>query len=317
VRASDPGARIAVVTWSIADIPDLAGRTAIVTGANSGIGLEAARALAAHGAAVTMAVRDEGRGEAAAGQVRAGACAPVEVAPLDLADLASVRRFAAQWSGSHPEGLDLLVNNAGVMAIPRRETADGFEMQLGTNHLGHFALTGLLVDALRPDARVVTVSSGAHRFGAMDFDDLQSQHGYSRWRAYGQSKLANVLFALELHRRAEAAGVPLRSIGVHPGYAATNLQHVGPQMSGSRIAGAVVSLSNRFLAQSAQAGAWPTLMAATHPDVPSGAFLGPTQWRGQRGTPGYETPSQAARDVESARRLWEASTELTGVRYPW
>jgi NAD(P)-dependent dehydrogenase (short-subunit alcohol dehydrogenase family) len=203
------------------------------------------------------------------------------------------------------------------MAIPRRETADGFEMQLGTNHLGHFALTGLLVGSLRPAGRVVTVSSGAHRFGRMDFDDLQSVLDYQKWRVYGQSKLANILFALELHRRAEAGGADVRSIAVHPGYAATNLQSVGPQMSGSRIGASMMGLANRVLAQSAEAGAWPTLMAATDPSVPSGTFIGPTGFMGQRGTPGFETPSEAARDVDAARRLWHVSTELTGVSYPW
>jgi NAD(P)-dependent dehydrogenase (short-subunit alcohol dehydrogenase family) len=303
--------------WSTADIPDLTGRTAIITGANSGIGLAAAEELAAHGASVTLAVRDRVRGDAAAQRISARATGPVEVASLDLADLASVRDFATTWSDTHPDGLDLLVNNAGVMAIPRRETADGFEMQLGTNHLGHYALTGLLADALTDDARVVTVSSGAHRFGRMDFDDLQSEQGYQKWRVYGQSKLANILFGLELHRRASAADVPLRSIAVHPGYAATNLQRVGPEMSGDRISGVLMNLANRFLAQSAEAGAWPTLMAATDPDVPGGTFLGPTQWRGQRGTPGLETPSEDARDPQAARLLWDESARLTGVQFPW
>jgi NAD(P)-dependent dehydrogenase (short-subunit alcohol dehydrogenase family) len=306
------------MTWSSADIPDLTGRSIIVTGANSGIGLEAAKALAAHGAAVTLAVRDIGRGADAAGRIRVSAPhADVAVERVDLADLASIREFAARWSSAHPEGLDVLVNNAGVMAIPRRETADGFEMQLGTNHLGHFALTGLLVGSVRPGGRVVTVSSGAHRFGRMDFDDLQSARSYQKWRAYGQSKLANVLFALELHRRAEAAGADLLSIAVHPGYAATNLQSVGPQMSGSRVRTSMMGLANRVLAQSAEAGAWPTLMGATDPGVPGGAFIGPTRFFGQRGTPGFETPSEAARDVAAARRLWDVSTELTGVSYPW
>ena len=305
------------MTWSSADIPDLTGRSIVVTGANSGIGLEAATSLAAHGAAVTLAVRDVDRGSSAADQIRAASPqAQVEVARLDLADLASVREFAAVWTAAHPDGLDVLVNNAGVMAIPRRETADGFEMQLGTNHLGHFALTGLLVGSLRPAGRVVTVSSGAHRFGRMDFDDLQSE-SYQKWRVYGQSKLANILFALELHRRAEAAGADLRSIAVHPGYAATNLQSVGPPMSGSRVGASMMGLANRVLAQSAEAGAWPTLMAATDPSVPSGTYIGPTGFMGQRGTPGFETPSEAARDVDSARRLWDVSTELTGVTYPW
>jgi NAD(P)-dependent dehydrogenase (short-subunit alcohol dehydrogenase family) len=305
------------MAWSISDIPDLAGRTVVVTGGNSGIGLAAAVELAAHGAAVTLAVRDTAKGESAASVVRARATGQVEVARLDLADLASVRQFAESWCGSHPGGLDVLVNNAGVMAIPRRETVDGFEMQLGTNHLGHFALTGLLIGALRPGARVVSVSSAAHRFGRMAFDDLQSEATYRKWPAYGQSKLANILFALELHRRASAAGAELRSIAVHPGYANTNLQRVGPEMEGSRVGVSVVSLFNRVLAQPAEAGAWPTLMAATDPDVPSGTFIGPTGWRGSRGAPGFETPSDAARDPQSARRLWEVSTALTGVEFPW
>jgi NAD(P)-dependent dehydrogenase (short-subunit alcohol dehydrogenase family) len=306
------------MTWSSADIPDLTGRSIIVTGANSGIGLEAATSLAAHGASVTLAVRDVERGSAAAEQIRTGAPhAQVEVARLDLADLASVREFAATWTTDHPDGLDVLINNAGVMAIPRRETADGFEMQFGTNHLGHFALTGLLVESLRPGGRVVTVSSGAHRFGRMDFDNLQAERSYQKWRVYGQSKLANVLFALELHRRAEDAGADVCSIAVHPGYAATNLQSVGPQMSGSRVGASMTGLANRVFAQSAEAGARPTLMAATDPSVPSGTFIGPTGFLSQRGNPGFQTPSEAARDLDSARRLWDVSTALTGVSYPW
>ena len=303
--------------WTTADIPDLSGRRVIVTGANSGIGLAATAQLMAHGAAVTMAVRDELKGRAAAALVEDGGSGSIEVAWLDLADLASVRQFAATWREAHPEGLDVLVNNAGVMAIPRRESADGFELQLATNHLGHFALTGLLVGALRPDGRVVTVSSSMHRMGRIDFDDLQGATRYRKWGAYGQSKLANVLFALELHRRAEAADVPLRSIAVHPGYADTNLQAVGPRMSGHRLEATVMGCANRLYGQSAAAGAWPTLRAATDPDLPSGTFVGPTGLRGARGAPGLETPSDAARDPETARRLWEVSTELTGVAYPW
>jgi len=301
------------MTWSTSQIPDLTGRTVIITGANSGIGLEAARVLAGHGAAVTLAVRDEGRGQSAAASIGS----QVEVARLDLADLASVRGFASTWTQAHPDGLDVLVNNAGVMAIPRRETVDGFEMQLGTNHLGHFALTGLLADALRPAARVVTVTSGVHRMGRVDLDDLQSRGGYQKWRAYAQSKLANLLFSLELDRRAHVGGSDLRSIAVHPGYAATNLQRVGPSMEGNRVASVAVGLANRLFAQSAAAGAGPTLMAATDPDVPGGSFLGPTGLGGMRGAPGYEVPSEAARDEQVAQRLWAASEELTGVAYPW
>jgi len=306
------------MTWTPADIRGQQGRSVLITGANSGIGFEAAQALAAHGAGVTLAVRDEGRGAAAARAIEAAVPgARIEVARLDLADLASVHDLAAVWTAAHPEGLDVLVNNGGVMAIPRRESKDGYELQLATNHLGHFALTGLLLGSMRPGGRVVTVSSNVHRFGRIDFDDIQSQRGYQKWRAYSQSKLANLLFALELHRRAESAGADLRSIAVHPGWAATNLQQAGPRMSGSRVGVAWMAVLNRVVAQSAEAGAWPTLMAATAPGAASGTYIGPTGWRGQRGTPGLETPSQAARDVDSARRLWEASTALTGVSYPW
>lgn len=303
--------------WTVAEIPDLTGRTFVVTGANSGIGLCTADELAARGAAVTLAVRDEERGRQALTVVRRRSTGPVELARLDLADLASVRRFVADWRARHPEGLDVLVNNAGVMAVPRRRTADGFELQLGTNHLGHFALTGLLIDALRPDARVVTVSSMAHRYGRLDLADLQAERSYRKWRAYGQSKLANVLFGFELDRRSRAAGASLRSIVVHPGYAATNLQSAGPRMSGDRISERVAALVNAVIAQPATAGAWPTLRAATDPDVAGGTFLGPTGWFGMRGTPELQTPSPASRDLDSARRLWQVSTDLTGVSFPW
>src|SRR5215218_6878092 len=216
------GRRLAPVPWSPAEIPDQSGRRAIVTGANSGLGLIAARELARKGAAVVLACRNQAKGAAALEQVRAAAPgAQAELARLDLGSLDSVRAFAATQAAP----LDLLLNNAGVMAPPRAETADGFELQLGTNHLGHFALTGLLLGALKAASpRVVTISSNAHQLGRIDFDDLQSRRRYRRWRAYNQSKLANLLFMLELDRRARAAGLPLASVGAHPGYSATNLQ---------------------------------------------------------------------------------------------
>ena len=225
-------------TWSEAEIPDQSGRTVVVTGANSGIGFHAARGLAGAGADVVLAVRDSERGEAAAQRIRADSPdARLTVMALDLADLASVRAFAAAHAERRPDGLDLLVNNAGVMALPYRRTADGFEMQLGTNHLGPFALTGLLLESLlrRPQPRVVTVSSGAHRSGKIAFDDLQSERRYRKWRAYGQSKLANLLFAYELHRRATGAGLPLRSVAAHPGWAArTSDRRVSWSCTGTR-----------------------------------------------------------------------------------
>ena len=223
-------------------------------------------------------------------------------------------REAAPRIAAAADGLDLLINNAGVMAPPRRETADGFELQIGTNHLGHFALTGLLLGELegREGARVVTVSSTAHRFGRIRFDDLQGERRYFRWRAYGQSKLANVLFALELDRRLRAAGSTVASLAAHPGYAATNLQSAAPPA----LDRALFSITNRVLAQSAEMGALPQLYAATRPNLDGGLFIGPDGFEEQRGHPKVVRPSGAARDERTAARLWQASEELTGVEYP-
>ena len=295
--------------WTAADIPDLTGKVAVVTGANSGLGYETALELARRGAEVVLACRDERRGAEALERCRAAcpeASDRVALSRLDLADLSSVRDFAKRHTGEH-DGLDILVNNAGVMALDqRRTTADGFEMQFGTNHLGHFALTGLLLPSLlaRPGARVVSVSSGAHRFGRIDFDDLQAERRYRKWRVYGQSKLANVLFAFELDRRARAAGTSLVSAVAHPGYAATNLQ------TDTKFAG-----FNRFLAQSAAMGALPQLHAATAPGVAGGDFYGPDGLFEQRGHPKKVKAQRAAFDAEVARRLWAVSEQLTGVRF--
>ena len=290
--------------WTAAEIPVQTGKTAVVTGANSGLGASIARELAGAGASVVLAVRDTEKGERAAEAI--GQRARVEA--LDLADLSSVRSFAERFEGT----LDLLINNAGVMAPPRRLTADGFESQLGTNHLGHFALTGLLLPKLlASDApRVVTQSSGAHRIGRINFDDLQGERRYNNWLAYGQSKLANLLFAFELQRR--AAGTELQSIAVHPGYAATNLQTAGPARWYERLGG---QLGNVIIAQSAEMGALPALYAATAPDVPGGSFVGPDGFLEQRGYPHLVTAAGRAYDEDAARRLWEVSEELTGVHY--
>ena len=277
------------------------------------MGLETTRQLARAGAHVVLACRDTGKGEAALETIRRTAPdASVDVAALDLADLASVRAFADRIRTA-PNGLDLLINNAGVMAPPRRETADGFELQLGTNHLGHFALTAQLVGAMegREDARVVTVSSGAHRMGRIDFEDLQSTRRYRRWRAYGQSKLANLLFAFELDRRLRAAGSTISSLAAHPGYAATNLQSAAAPLT-DRL---VMLVSNRLLAQSAEMGALPQLYAATYPGLEGGTYVGPDGLAEQRGHPKPVGSSGAARDEETARRLWEVSEELTGVAF--
>ncbi|MDQ2760575.1 MAG: oxidoreductase [Actinomycetota bacterium] len=300
--------------WTTEDIPDQTGRVAIVTGANSGLGLVTARELARAGAEVVIACRSVDKGTHAAAQISAVLpAAKLLVRRLDLADLASVRAFAARVAGERPQ-IDLLVNNAGVMAPPRRSTKEGFESQLATNHLGHFALTGLLLGSLfgAPQPRVVTLSSAAHRMGTINFNDLQSEHGYNNWRAYGQSKLANLMFCFELGRRASAGATALRSVAAHPGYAATNLQFAGPSAWYER---ALMVLANKTVAQSAAMGALPSLYAATEPDLPGGSFIGPGGPREIRGYPRIVTAAPKAYDEDAWRRLWSASEELTGVRY--
>ena len=302
--------------WTPAQIPDLTGTTAVVTGANVGLGLHTAIELARHGAAVVMACRNPDRGAAALGQVRAQVPgADVELARLDLADLGSVREFATSTLVAHPR-IDVLVNNAGVMALPTRQVSvDGFEMQLATNHLGHFALTGLLLPALlTAPSRVVTVSSNAHRMGTIDFDDLQSERRYSAWPAYGQSKLANLLFAMQLQRLADRAAADLTSVAAHPGYAATNLVASGPGAGGS-IASRVIGLATKVLGQPARMGAWPSLYAATMPDVRGAEYFGPNAFGGWRGHPERTTAKPNAYDPDVAARLWQRSVELTGVDY--
>jgi len=298
--------------WTAERIPDQSGRLALVTGANSGIGLEAAKQLARHGAEVVIAARDTAKGDAALREIRAFAPgATVSQSTLDLADLDSVRAFAERIRAER-ERVDLLINNAGVMAPPRRLAAGPFELQFATNHLGHFALTGLLLDRVEPTAgRVVTVSSTAHRFGRIDFDDLQSERRYSRWRSYGQSKLANLLFTFELDRRLRAAGSRVRATAAHPGYASTHLQTA---VSGG-VERTVMPLVNRLLAQSAADGALPTLYAAVA-DVPGGSFAGPSGLGEQRGNPKLVKARSTAHDAQVAARLWAVSEELTGVTFP-
>lgn len=309
------------MSWSAENIPSQAGKTWVVTGANSGIGLVSARELARAGATVVMACRNPEKGEAALAGVREDVPdADVSLARLDLADLSSVRDFASVFSEQNGS-LDGLLNNAGVMAPPREETADGYELQFGTNHLGHFALTGLLLDSLLASggARVVTVSSTAHKIGSMHFDDLQGSDGYSRWRWYGQSKLANLLFAYELQRRADAAGWNLLSAAAHPGYASTHLQSSGPGIGGGLVSLANVTfmkLGNAVFAQSDEMGALPSLYAATMPDMVAGGFVGPSGPGEMRGHPKLVGSTKASRSEEDARRLWAISEELTGVSFP-
>jgi NAD(P)-dependent dehydrogenase (short-subunit alcohol dehydrogenase family) len=299
--------------WTAADISDQHGRVAVVTGANSGIGFFAARELPRAGARVVVAVRNAEKGAEAARAIQAEVPgAEVEVGSLDLASLESIRGFAGWFEREH-ERLDLLINNAGVMAPPRRVTADGFELQFGTNHLGHFALTGLLLGRMegREGARVVTVSSGAHRMGRVNFDDLQGERRYGRWSAYGQSKLANLLFAFELDRRLRAAGSTVRSVAAHPGYAATNLQSAAAPQPDRFL----MAITNRVLAQSAKMGALPLLYAAAYPALEGGTYVGPGGFFEQRGHPEQVEASKAAHDQEAARRLWEVSERLTGVTF--
>jgi NAD(P)-dependent dehydrogenase (short-subunit alcohol dehydrogenase family) len=304
--------------WSEADIPDLNGKTVVITGANSGLGLAAADALAAKGAQVVLACRDQAKGRAAEEQIRGRhAGAKTALLPLDLSSLADIRRFADAVQTAHPR-IDVLMNNAGVMALPYRKTADGFEMQFGTNHLGHFALTGLLLGRMltTDGARVVTVSSGAHRMGRIRFDDPQWEQGYRKWPAYGQSKLANLLFAYELQRRLAAAGATVISVAAHPGYAATNLQAVGPRMQGSSLLERVMEIGNTLFSQSAAMGALPQIYAAVALDVHGGDYYGPESIGELWGHPRKVTSNASSQDVTAARRLWTLSEQLTGVTYP-
>jgi NAD(P)-dependent dehydrogenase (short-subunit alcohol dehydrogenase family) len=288
--------------WTANDLPDLSGKRFVITGANSGIGLAAARELAAHGAHVTLAVRDIERGRRAAATIRG----ETDVRRLDLADLASVRAFAEETRAD----IDVLINNAGVMAVPQSKTKDGFELQIGTNHLGHFALANLLLPRIRD--RVTVVSSGVHRMGSIRLDDLNWTRGrYMRWRAYSQSKLANLLFVSELQRRLAAAGSPLRATAAHPGYAATNLQ----SHTGSRLQNGFMAIGNRLFAQSDEMGALPTLYAATQ-DIPGNSYVGPDGRGEQRGHPTLVGRSKAALDEDTARKLWDLSEQLTGVSFP-
>ncbi len=304
--------------WTAADIPDQSGRTVLVTGANSGLGLRTAEALAHKGAHVLMGCRDATRGEAARSDVTTSATGPApELVPLDLADLGSVRD-AAKSVADAVERLDVLVNNAGVMAMPLRRTADGFELQFATNHLGHYALTGLLLPVLlrAEGPRVVTVSSNVHRVGRNDWSDPNWEHRrYFKWPAYGQSKLANLLFTRELARRAHDTGSSLVAVAAHPGNSATHLLAARTDASGNRLVGQAMNWGNRLIAQPDSAGALPQLYAATMPDVSPGEYFGPDRLFQLRGHPTRVGSSAAARDDEAARRLWQLSEELTGVVY--
>ncbi|MFC7059410.1 oxidoreductase [Halovenus salina] len=305
-------------SWGIDEMPDQSGRTVVVTGANSGLGFEATHAFAQKGATVVMACRDRSRAESARDEIRASVDDPsLSVLELDLASLDSVRSFAETFSAEYDE-LHVLCNNAGLMAIPRRETEDGFEMQFGVNHLGHFALTGLLLDVLCEtdgESRVVTQSSGLHENGEMAFDDLHSEASYDKWDAYAQSKLANLLFAYELDRRLRAVDASVTSVGCHPGYADTDLQRRGPEMAGSRLRLVGMKIANTLVAQPAGQGTLPMLYAATADEVAGGEYVGPGGFMNMRGAPTVQSSSARSTDEAAAARLWDVSAELTGVTF--
>jgi NAD(P)-dependent dehydrogenase (short-subunit alcohol dehydrogenase family) len=299
--------------WTADQIDDQSGRTFIVTGANSGLGFEAARELARHRGTVIIAARNEAKGLGAVARIKAEQpSAAVEYRALDLADIESVRAFAASIV-SGGVAVDVLINNAGIMFPPRRLSPQGFESQFATNHLGHFALSGLLYQTLRRGraARVVTVTSNLHKGGSIHFDDLSGEKSYSPQAFYQQSKFANVLFGLELDRRLRAAGAPVKSMLAHPGYSATNLQ----SSAQSALMRAVMQIGNRLIAQSASIGALDELYAAVAPSAEGGKLYGPDGFREMRGHPVEVEPDSAARNEDTARRLWDLSERLTGVTW--
>ncbi len=295
------------MTWTTADIPDQSGRVAVITGANTGLGYETATALAGRGAHVVLAVRNLDKGKAAADLIaRRYPGAEVDVQELDLTSLASIREAAASIRAAY-DGIDLLINNAGVMMTPKATTKDGFELQFGTNHLGHYALTGLLLDRMliTPGSRVVTVSSMGHRLGRIRFDDLQSETGYNRVSAYGQSKLANLLFTYQLQRR--LAGRRTIAVAAHPGGSSSELSRHLPR---------VVQAAFRPIEQDTEMGALPTLRAATDPTVTAGQYLGPGGFAEMRGYPKVVQSSGRSHDIADQQRLWAVSAELTGISFP-
>lgn len=303
--------------WTTEEIPDQSGKVCVITGSNSGIGFHAAKALAEAGAHVVMACRNQTKATTARDNILA--CYPkasIEIVSLDLADLASIRSCADDLN-KRLKRLDLLINNAGIMAIPRAETKDGFEMQLGTNHLGHFAFTALLIDKVigTPSARIISVSSGAHKAGRINFADLHKTKRYSKWGSYCQSKLANLLFCYELARYLQRRKVDTISVACHPGYANTNLQMVGPELENSWLGLKFMMLGNKIVAQPAHAGAWPTLYAATAP-IQSGEYIGPAGLFELTGPPVIVKSSRRSHNEKDGAKLWLASQEETGILFP-
>ncbi len=302
--------------WTQQDIPDLTGKVIVITGANSGLGYESARTLAGQGATVIMAVRNPTKGEKASTDIKQDdPQASLDVMTLDVGNLSSVRDFAAAFQAKY-DRLDILMNNAGVMAIPRQETVDGFEMQLGVNHLGHFALTGLLLEVIvkTPQARIHNVTSGANFTARINFDDLMSKKRYGRWEAYGQSKLANVFFTFELHKRLAAAGFDTIANTSHPGLVLTNLQTKSVEQSGTNLEGMLYRTLGPFMAQDIRMGVLPMLYAVTAPDAKGGTLYGPNFLQ-MRGYPAAVRANPAAYHADARQRFWKISEELTGVTF--
>ncbi len=303
--------------WTEDNIPDLEGKTAIVTGANSGLGFEGVKMLAENNARVVMACRSIERGKEAKEKIESELeDADLEVKKLDLASLESVNKFAEEFKANNDE-LDILCNNAGVMAIPREETEDGFEKQFGVNHLGHFSLTAKLMSALKEadNPRVVNQSSGIHTRGELNFDDLMHEESYEPMQVYGDSKLANILFTYELDRKIKENGLEMKSIAVHPGYAATNLQTRGPEKEGSTVKKYFMKAMNKVVAQSAEKGALPMIYAATSEKAKSGDYIGPGGFQNMRGYPEKQESSDRSYNEDTAEKLWAVSEELTGIDF--
>jgi NAD(P)-dependent dehydrogenase (short-subunit alcohol dehydrogenase family) len=305
------------MNWTIEHMDSQKGKVALVTGANSGLGFYTAKGLAAKGAEVIMACRSLDKGEAALNKIKTEMPeASLVLKRLDLADLKSVHQFAEEVKAAYNR-LDLLINNAGLMAIPYRKTADGFEMQFGVNHLGHFALTGLLIDLVKktPGSRIVNVSSNAHYMGEIRFEDLHWEKRYNRWRAYGMSKLANLMFTMELQERLQKNGNNVMVLAAHPGYADSNLIEKGPEMAGARMMVRLGRVANSIFAQSTEMGALPTLYAATNPDVEPGGYYGPKGWKEMKGYPKRVYPGKKKMDPEAQKKLWDVSEHLTNVAF--
>ena len=300
-----------ITDWTPDELPDLANKLFVITGGNSGIGFEAAKILASHNANVVIAVRNEQKGRKALAKLVNCGSGRCEMIALDLADTASIRAAAAEARDRFGP-IHALVNNAGIMQTPKQETADGFEMQLGTNHLGHFLWTALMFDRLDPqEGRVVTVASIAHKMGSINFDNLMMERGYDSSRAYSRSKLANLVFSMELHRRLRAAGSPIEAVACHPGYSDTALQSTGP----AGILKAVYKVTNKLMAQPARLGAYPTVLAAADERAVSGGYYGPTGIFDARGPVGDASATRSALDEETGRKLWEVSEDLVGERF--